>query len=197
MILAAAVILGLLVSLVCYRGHALGRIAAIPLRSAWLAVLAVALQLPLLRSPAGPPQEFGLQQSLFLTSQLLLLAFIWYNRRLVGVLIVGVGLLCNLLTIVLNGGFMPITPETLTRINPGTTVDAWSEDMHYGYSKDVIRTRERTRVWALSDVLVLAPPFPRPTAFSAGDLVIATGIVVLMQGSGDQHESVGEKVRAA
>jgi hypothetical protein len=113
------------------------------------------------------------------------LAFVWYNRQLTGVLIVGVGLLCNLLVIALNGGFMPVTPETLARINPGTLVGAWPEGIHYGYSKDVIRTREATRLWALSDVLVLAPPFPRPTAFSIGDLVIATGIVGLMQGSDD------------
>jgi hypothetical protein len=197
MILAAAAILGLLVSLIRFRGRALGRIAAIPLRVAWLAILAVVLQLPLLRAPAGPPQELGLQQVLFLGSHLLLLTFVWYNRRLAGVLIVGAGLICNLLVIGLNGGFMPITPETLTVINPETSVDTWPEDMHYGYSKDVILARERTRLWALSDVLAIPPPFPRPTAFSVGDLVIAAGIVVLMQGVSEEPESAGGEAKPA
>jgi Sec-independent protein translocase protein TatA len=31
-------------------------------------------------------------------------------------------------------------------------------------------------------MLVLPPPFPWPTAFSLGDLLIAAGIIVLLQG---------------
>jgi len=37
-------------------------------------------------------------------------------------------------------------------------------------------------LWVLSDILVLPPPFPWPAAFSLGDLLIATGIVILLQG---------------
>ncbi len=183
MILALAVVLGLFVSLARYRGRAFRRIAAIPLHWAWLAPLALALQLPLLRSGAGPVEEIRLQQALFLASHLLLLAFVWRNRRSVGILIVGVGVLCNLLVISGNGGFMPIAPETLVRINPGSAVEQWPEDVHYGYSKDVILSRENTWLRALSDTLVLPSPWPWPAAFSAGDLVIASGIIVLLQGS--------------
>jgi hypothetical protein len=188
MILALAVLLGLLASLVRHRGRALQRIAAIPLHWAWLALLAMALQIPLLRSAAGPAEDFRLQQALFLASHVLLLAFSWRNRRLVGILIIGAGILCNLLVISGNGGFMPIEPETLVRINPGSTVAQWPEYVHYSYSKDVILARENTRLWALSDTLVLPPPSPWPTAFSAGDLVIAAGIIVLLQGSAARRE---------
>lgn len=182
MILAAAVILGLIASFARHRGETLNRIAAIPLRWAWLAILALVLQWPILRAPAGPTQGLSLQQALFLISHLLLLVFVWLNRRQFGVLLVGAGVICNLLVILVNGGFMPITPETLVKINPGSTIEQWPEGIHYGYSKDVILAEEDTRFGVLSDVLVVPPPFPRPTAFSIGDLLIAAGIVVLLQG---------------
>lgn len=186
MILALAVVLGLAVALARYRTEAFSRVAAIPLRSTWLVLLAVALQWPLLRSPPGPTQSLGLEQALFLASHLPLLAFVWRNRRLAGVLVVGAGVLCNLLVIVANGGFMPITPQTLAEINPTSTVEQWPEGLHYGYSKDVILAQEDTNLWPLSDTLVLPPPSPQPAAFSLGDLFIAAGIAVLLQGARSQ-----------
>jgi hypothetical protein len=182
MILALAVVVGLLTSFLRHRGQTTGQLADIPLRSAWMALLAVALQVPLLRAPFGPLEEVALQQVLFLFSHLVLLAFVWQNRHLVGIWIVGLGVLCNLMVIVTNGGFMPVMPETLAAINPGSGLDQWPTGFHYGYSKDIILLREETVLWVLSDMLVLPPPFPWPTAFSLGDLLIAAGIVVLLQG---------------
>jgi hypothetical protein len=184
MILALAVVVGLAASLVHYGGRAFHRIAAIPLRSAWLALLAFVLQWPLLQAPAGAVQRIGMQQALFLLSHLLLLGFVWRNRQLPGIQIVGLGVVCNLLVIAANGGLMPITPETLIQINPGSTLAQWSIGAHYGHSKDIILLWAEIRLGALSDILVIPPPFPRPTAFSLGDLLIASGIVVLLQGSG-------------
>jgi hypothetical protein len=184
MILALAVAVGLAACLVRHRGSAFRRIAAIPLRSAWLALVALVLQWPLLRAPAGPVQRIGVQQALFLLSHLLLLGLVWRNWRLPGIQIVGLGVVCNLLVMAVNGGLMPITPETLVQINPGSTLAQWPIGAHYGYSKDIILLQGDVRLWALSDVLVIPPPFPRPTAFSLGDLLIAIGIVVLLQGSG-------------
>jgi len=182
MILAAAIVVGLLLSLAYHRGRTLNQVAAIPLRSAWLALLALALQWPLLRAPMAPIQRVGVQQVLFLLSHLLLLAFAWRNRQLVGIQILVAGVLCNLVVILANGGFMPISPETLVQINPGTTLAEWPLGVHYGYSKDIILSQEATRLWVLSDILAVPPPFPWPVAFSLGDVLIAVGIIVLLQG---------------
>ena len=182
MILTLAVILGLIASAIRNRSNAASRLASITLHAPWLALVALALQVPLLRAPSGPTQQVVTAQTLFLLSHLLLLTFVWLNRRLVGIQIVGLGVLCNLAVILTNGGFMPISPETLVRINPGSTLDHWTVGFHYGYSKDVILIAQDTVLQVLSDMLVLPPPFPWPTAFSAGDLMIAAGIIVLLQG---------------
>jgi hypothetical protein len=182
MILTLAVLVGCVASFIRHRGQIAGQLAAIPLSSAWLALLAVGLQIPLLRAPFGLPEQVGVQQILFLLSYLLLLAFVWRNRRLPGIWIAGLGVLCNLLVILANGGFMPVTPETLVKINPGSSLNQWPIGFHYGYSKDVILLRGDTILWVLSDMLVLPRPFPWPTAFSLGDLLLAVGIVVLLQG---------------
>jgi hypothetical protein len=125
----------------------------------------------------------AVQRVLFLLSHLLLLAFVWRNRRLPGVVVAGLGIAINLIVIIANGGFMPISPETLAWLSPGIDPHLLPIGSHLGNSKDIILTPGQTRLWALSDVLALPPPFPWPAAFSLGDLVIAAGIVLLLQGS--------------
>lgn len=183
MILGLAVVLGLVASLIRHRGRAFSQIASLPLRSLWLAGLALVLQWPLMQAPGGPVKRVQAQQALFLISLLLLLVFVWQNRRLTAIQMVGLGVICNLLVILANGGWMPINPQTLAQINPGSIPEQWPIQVHYGYSKDIILLQEQTRLWVLSDILVLPSPFQRPTAFSLGDLLIALGIVMLLQGS--------------
>jgi len=181
-ILILAVVFGLAASLIRHGGRVMDVLSALPLRQAWLVGVALALQVPLLRAPGGRPGDVVVQQALFLASHLPLLAFVWLNRRVPGVWLVGLGAACNLLVVVANGGWMPILPETLARINPGTAAASWPVGLHYGHSKDLILGREATRLWWLSDVLVLPPPFPWPAACSAGDGLIAAGLVVMLQG---------------
>lgn len=180
MILVWAVILGLLLSFLRYRGEFINRLASIPIRSAWLILIAIGMQLPLLRTPAAPAGDLVLQQVLFILSHVVLLIFVWLNRHITGILVIGSGVVLNLAVILLNGGFMPISPETLVKINPGTTAADWLIDMHYAYSKDVILAKAETNLWWLSDILVLTIPLPVRAAFSPGDLIIAGGIILLL-----------------
>ena len=184
MILALAVVLGLVICLVRHRRRARDQIAAISLHWAPLALVAAVLQVPLLRAQAGSIEELRVEQALFLLSYVALLALVWRNRRQVSILILGLGVLCNLAVIAANRGFMPISAETLIKINPGSTLQQWPSGIHYGYSKDIILPQVQTRLWVLSDMLILPPPFPWPTAFSLGDLLIATGVLLLLQGPG-------------
>jgi len=182
-ILTLAILFGLAISLARHRGQVLGVLSRLPLRAPWLALIAVGLQVPLLRAEGGTPGEVAAQQVLFLASHLPLLAFVWLNRRLPGLWLVGLGATCNLLVVAANGGWMPIEPETLARINPGSAVSSWPTGLHYHFSKDIILSRGATHLWWLSDILVIPAPFPWPAACSAGDVLIAAGLVVLLQGA--------------
>lgn len=180
MILVWAVIIGLLLSLLRYRGELFNRLASIPINHAWLILIAIGMQLPLLRAAAVPAGDLFFQQVLFILSHVVLLIFVWLNRHITGILVIGSGVVLNLAVILFNDGFMPISPETLVRINPGTISTDWLPDSHYAYSKDVILAKEETNLWWLSDFLVLPIPLPVRAAFSPGDLIIAAGIIFLL-----------------
>ena len=92
MILALAVILGLVLGLV-RRGRGAVGIAGLPLRGLWLAPAALVLQVPLLRAPFCPADEVAVPQALFLLSHLFLLAFVWLNRQSDGIWFVWLGVL--------------------------------------------------------------------------------------------------------
>jgi len=181
MILVLAVLLSFLLGAIRTRGHISG-LARLCLRSTELVFIALVLQLPLLRSPAESVESpFPVASILFLLSYPLLLLFVWRNRRLAGSWMLGLGVMLNLLAIVANGGFMPISPDTLARLNPGASPDQWQIGYHRHHSKGIILLRADTFLWELSDIFVLPPPFPLPTAFSLGDALIAGGVFLLLQ----------------
>jgi hypothetical protein len=108
-------------------------------------------------------------------SQLLLLVFVWLNRSIPGMWILGLGLLLNLAVISLNGGWMPISPETLE--SQGAAESSWQIGSRHGYSKDIVLTRESTTLWILSDILTLPKWIHYRVAFSIGDVILALGVI--------------------
>jgi hypothetical protein len=181
MILMLAVLVSFLLGLIRTRGDISG-LARLRLRSTGLVFAALILQMPLLRSPGGSVgSPFPPISILFLLSYPLLLVFVWRNRHLAGSWMLGVGVLLNLVVIAANGGFMPISPDTLARLKPSAPPDRWETNTHRHHSKGIILSKSETLLWALSDILALPPPFPLPTAFSLGDAFLAAGAFVLLQ----------------
>lgn len=179
MILVLALLLALLAAVLT--GGKLRRLANLPLHAAWLALLGFGLQIYIIYEPETTARGWlSLHTIALIFSYLLLLAFVWMNRRLPGMPIIALGLLMNLTVMLANGGYMPITPEAVQRVGHEYELQSTEPGARLKYTKDILLPREQTRLWFLSDVFVIPPPFPIPTVFSPGDAVLALGVWVLV-----------------
>jgi hypothetical protein len=180
MILAAAVLCAVLIGLV--RGGSLQRLGNLPFRWGWVALVAFGLQIYLIYFPE--PVSEGLVSphvGILIFSYLLLFAVLWQNRNLPGIWLIGAGLLANFSVMLLNGGYMPITAETLAQVGHSGNILSPERGSRVRATKDIVLPREATLAWWLSDIFVLPPPFPIPSVFSLGDTLIALGVFWLVQ----------------
>ena len=173
----------LLASLVCgfsvcqlrawFRQRAL---SAPQLRQPWIVVIAALPQfLAFGPTPARQQISDEYASAALAGSMALWLIFAWANRRLPGFWLLGLGLALNLLVIAINGGFMPISPETLHAIAPHAVPGSWQVGQRLGTGKDIVLLASQTRLRWLSDCLLLPVWIPYRVAFSAGDVLITLG----------------------
>jgi len=180
MILLLVLAISIVIAIV--RGGKLSRLASLPLRWPALPLLAFALQIVVIYFPSSGGQGLSsLHTAMLVGSYLILLLAIWMNRRLPGMAFIALGLLLNLAVMLANGGYMPITPDTVQRIGHGDHVVVTGTTARVGHSKDVVLPKEQTHLWFLSDVFPLPPPFPLPSAFSLGDVFTAVGGFLIVQ----------------
>ena len=179
MILISAIIIGLLAGILKARIQG-QKYCAPDLQMGWLLFVAVVPQLFSFHQPQtanAVPDE--LAAGILVSSQVILLIFVWVNRRLPGFWALGIGLILNLVVITLNGGLMPISPETISRMSPDATINPDLFGTRLGSSKDVLLHTSETRLGWLSDCMVLPKWVPYRVAFSIGDLFIALGAFLL------------------
>lgn len=192
MILLLAVIAGLVAGL----GRAwLGarRLRPPSLHLAWLVPIAFFPQLLAFRLPATRDLIADeLAAAALVISQVLLLLFVWVNRNRPGFWALGLGLVLNLMVITLNGGLMPISPETVAWLLPDAASGTWQIGARLGTGKDIVLPVAATRLWWLSDRFLLPAWFPWRLAYSFGDVLIAAGAFWLLWSMGRQpHNARG------
>ena len=174
MILAAAILVAIVIGLA--RGGRLQHLASVPFRWGWLALVAFGLQIYLIYFPEQVGAEFAsLRVYVLVLSYALLITVIWQNRKLPGLWLLAVGLAANLAVMLLNGGYMPITLEALSQAGFAHNAQRATDGVHVLFSKDIVLAHEATLAWWLSDIFVLPPPFPIPSIFSVGDVLVALG----------------------
>jgi hypothetical protein len=116
---------------------------------------------------------------LLVSSLIILMIFSILNIKKSAFWPIFLGFLLNFLVIVLNGGLMPISMETITKMTSG--MDAtWMIGQRFDYSKDIILSPEMTKLTFLSDRFTITGFLGLNFAFSFGDLLIAVGVIWLL-----------------
>jgi hypothetical protein len=156
------------------RGGDLDGLRAAPVKALPLAAAVLVLQVLLgLQAPRLDGALRTIGPVLLVASLLLALVVVWANRRLPGMLLIGLGLLANLLVVGVNGA-MPVSTATLGRAGIATT----SPDLRELGPKYVLEG-PGTRLGVLGARLAI--PQGR-TVLSVGDLTQYAGLVLLVQG---------------
>jgi hypothetical protein len=166
MFLLPVVVVGVLAGFLL--GGRLGRLADVRLRAPWLFYLAIALQMLAFPSLVMPWHAAeGIATTLSVGSYVCLVTVFLLNVRLRGLAIAGGGMLLNLAAILTNGGHMPALPSAMR--DAGLTFSGIHNNSVADASPNLAWFVDR---WA-------APSWvPYGNVFSAGDVLIAIGVVV-------------------
>jgi MFS family permease len=140
-------------------------LADVRFRAIWLLVLAVAVQVWALALPQAAEDTRAIAHVL---TYPIGIAFVWLNRRIPGLWIVGLGATLNFVVIAANDGVMPAAPHALAvaglPADPGTFVNS-------GPVADA-------RLPFLGDIFAIPASWPFSNVFSPGDVCIAIGAAI-------------------
>jgi hypothetical protein len=180
MILLLALALSMVIALL--QGGKLVRLAHVPFRCGWLAILAFTMQTGVIYFPEQQAAGGISWKTLIIpvTYTIILIVTLW-NIKLPGMVLIVLGLASNILVMAINGGYMPVTLEALRGAGLAHMALGVEDGARVMASKDIILSRGATRLWFLSDVLVLGRPFPWTSVFSVGDVLLASGVLVLLR----------------
>lgn len=171
--LVAALVIGLV------RGGKLSRLGDLSLRHFWLVFVAFGIQLALhTHALADVPLIVSVAPFLYPVAYFVLLYCFTLNRKVQGVWGLAAGTASNMLAIIANGGKMPVDGDALVALGHGPVRDAFAS----GHSLTHTIITDQTRLPWLGDVFCGTPPFPNPTIFSLGDVLLGIGVFFLVQG---------------
>jgi hypothetical protein len=143
-----------------------GRLSALAeLRFRQPGLLAAALLIQVLVVTVFPGPATPLRLAIYLGSYALAVAFLFWNRRIPGLWIVGTGAALNLIAIGANAGVMPATA--------GAMATAGLRDTGTAFANSAVV--DHARLWFLGDVFATPASWPLANVFSAGDILIAVG----------------------
>jgi len=169
-----AVLAGVLVGVLT--GGSAARLGDLRLAWAPLVALGLAGQLLLFSTPLGDALGPA-APILYVASDLAVLAAVWRNIAIPGLPLVLIGGASNLVAIVVNGGFMPVSPDALR---------AMGRVPREGYSNS--RLVDGVVLGPLTDLFAMPAWVPVANVFSIGDVLIGVGaamaIVAAMHGRG-------------
>ena len=158
------VVIGLLVGLVT--GGSPVRLSRLQFRWGLLVMLAMVAQLLLFSSPAG--NALGpAAPVVYMATNVVVLVVVARNLPIPGLPLVLVGGASNLLAMVANGGYMPVSHAAL---------DAMGRTSATGYSNSAFLVN--VQLAPLTDIFAMPVWLPVANVFSVGDVLIGAGVAI-------------------
>ncbi len=149
-----------------FRGR-LSALAELRFRGTWLLALSIAVQILVISVVPGPRSM--LRESAYIGSYVVAVVFLWLNRRIPVLWLVGVGAAMNLLVIAANGGVMPAAAHALIRADLPLSVPRF-------FTNSALLAHPRLAF--LGDVFAIPASWSLSNVFSPGDVCIALGLAL-------------------
>jgi hypothetical protein len=157
----------------------LSRLAAMRWRNRWLLPLALAAQTAVVEIPAMPRTASAV---IHVLTYLLAAAFLWSNRHVKGLWLICLGAASNGVTIALNGGTLPASPEALRMAG-----------IHEGAGFVNSGPVHHPVLGWLGDIFATPHWFPLANVFSIGDVLVVAGAVWLIHTRAPRHAAVQDR----
>jgi hypothetical protein len=163
------------------RGGRLSNLTNLAIRWSALPLLALVLQTYVLFGPErDESRAFSAPALLLLISYGLLIATVFANRRLPGMIWLGLGAALNILAILMNGGWMPVTARLLWTAGYIDTPSTIVPGQRVLWTKDVVRHYSEIRLAWLADRFVIPEAGVLSAVYSVGDILVMFGLFCLV-----------------
>jgi len=158
-------------------GGRLSGLDKLPLR--WLPLVFAALVIQLLIFPLftnTPILPFA-EEALHIVSYVFLAIWIVANARVLPIVVLGLGAICNFSVLIANGGLMPASSRALQQAGLDSLANHLMQEGSYS---NLISMSPSTHLNFLGDILYLPKWIPFSVAFSIGDLLIWLALIWLI-----------------
>ena len=169
-VIAAALVIAVLI------GGDVRRLSQIKIRHLELLLAAFAVKVAVaILGTTHSPVAVSVARPLNVIGALLLLAVVWFNRRIPGALLFGAGLSLNLIVIVAFGGRMPVLLPT--DADPNSPVLAL---LRGGLDPLHVVLTQPQGLWFIGDIFAIPGLGGHSSLVSIGDLLMAAGVAWLI-----------------
>lgn len=155
------------------RGGSLRGFAGVRVRLVAVALGSLLIQLLIFPRSGEALLPSALIVGLYLLSMAMLVWWVWMNRQLPGIGLIGAGVVLNLMGIAANGGYMPVDPEAAIYAGRGMVYEG-SAVVNNSLASD-----QNVRLWLLTDIFPVPAGIPFATVYSLGDILLTTGVGML------------------
>ena len=169
-VIAAALVIAVLI------GGDVRRLSQIKIRHLELLLAAFAVKVAVaILGTTHSPVAVSVARPLNVIGAILLLAVVWFNRRIPGALLFGAGLSLNLIVIVAFGGRMPVLlPHD---VDPNSPVLAL---LRGGLDPLHVALTQPQGLWFIGDIFAIPGLGGHSSLVSIGDLLMAAGVAWLI-----------------